>query len=108
MRASIVGLAATFAMLSSGSIARAQDGKSNRVAAPRPGAAGRAAGRANGQQPLVRELRQRFNGVIQRQLNLSDENARRLEKVDRQFQQQRAELNREEKAARLSLQDALA
>ena len=52
--------------------------------------------------------KRRFSRVVQRQLNLSDENTRRLERTDRQFELQRAQLNRDEREARLGLQAALA
>ena len=98
-----MAIATAFAFASIGSVANAQEG---RVA--RPGAAARVPGRANGQQPLVRELRQRFTVVIQRQLNLSDENTRRLETIDRKYELQRSQLRRDEREARLGLQAALA
>jgi len=104
-RASLV-IATAFAALSFAAVAGAQEGKIARLA-PRQGAA-RAAGRANGQQPLAKELRQRFAGVIQKQLNLSDESARRLAAVDKKFEQQRVQLRRDEREARLGLQAALA
>jgi Spy/CpxP family protein refolding chaperone len=105
MKRSFVAVAA-FAVLSLASGLSAQDARAGRAA--KRAEAARGAGRAGPQQPLVRELRQRFNGVVQKQLNLSDANARRLESVDRQFQQQRAQLNREAKEARLGLRAALA
>ncbi len=105
MRRASIAFATALAVLAFGGVAGAQEGRAGRIA-PRQGAA-KAQGRANGQQPLVRELRQRFAGVIQKQLNLSDENARRLASVDRKYEQQRTQLRRDEREARLGLQSAL-
>ena len=107
MRRWPTAVAAAFAVLSLASVSSAQDGRAGRAGAAR-GAPQRGAGRAAGQQPLARELRQAFGAVVKRQLNLSDENARRLERVDRQFEQQRTQLRRDEREARLGLQAALA
>jgi hypothetical protein len=102
MKRGMISVASVVAMLSLASVGSAQEGRAGRVGA------GRAAGRASAQQPLARELRQRFSGIVQKQLNLSDENARRLEKLDRQFERQRVELRRDEREARQGLQAALA
>lgn len=104
-RASIV-FATACAALTFASVAGAQDGRAARI--PQRQGAARAPGRANEQKPLVKELRQRFAGVIQKQLNLSNENARRLATVDRKYEQQRTQLRRDEREARLGLQSALA
>jgi len=106
MRPLSIALAGALAVLSISGVAGAQEVGAAR-GAPRQGVA-RANGRGNAQQPLVRELRQRFNGVVQKQLNLSDEDARHLERLDRQFEQQRVQLRRDEKEARVGLQAALA
>lgn len=107
MRHSSAILAASFAVLSFASAASAQDGRAGRVGA-RPGGAQRGAAPGAGQLPLARQLRQQFSRVVQRQLNLNDENTRRLERTDRQFEVQRAQLNRDEREARFGLQAALA
>src|SRR5690242_11541214 len=106
MRHFVLGVSTLLTALALAGSATAQESRAG--SAPPAGRAGRAAGRAGAQQPLARELRQRFNATVQRQLNLSDENARRLEKVDRQFEQQRTQLRRDEREARLGLQAALA
>jgi hypothetical protein len=108
MRHASTVVAAAFALLSVASISGAQDGRANRAAATRPNAQRGAAGRAAGQQPLARQLRQQFARVVQRQLNLSDENAKRLEDSDRKFEQQRTQLRRDERQARMGLRAALA
>ena len=107
MRRISFAVPAAVALLSIATVAGAQDGRAaGRL--PRQGAQ-RGAGRATGQQPpLARELRQRFASAIQRQLNLSDENAKRLQETDRKFELQRTQLRREERQARLGLQAALA
>jgi Spy/CpxP family protein refolding chaperone len=102
MRWSSIATTVMFATLSVASVSGAQEGRAGRAGAQR------GTGRAGGQQPLARELRQRFGAVVQRQLNLNDENTRRFEKVDRQFEQQRVQLRRDERQARLGLQAALA
>lgn len=106
MRRFSLGVSAVITLLALASSASAQEARAG--SAPPAGRAGRAAGRAAAPQPLVRELRQRFNATVQRQLNLNDENARRLERVDREFEQQRTQLRRDEREARLGLQAALA
>ena len=104
MRHASIAIAAAFGLLSISRGASAQDGRVNRAAGAQRGAAGR----ASGQQPLARQLRQQFARVVQRQLNLSDETAKRLEESDRKFEQQRTQLRREEREARLGLRAALA
>ena len=59
------------------------------------------------QQALVRRIRQAFGGVVQRQLNLSSENFAKFQRVDRQFQQQRNQLQRGERQTRLALKAAM-
>lgn len=93
-------------------------GRSNVPAAgARPfqgGRGARAAGRA-GQDPaalanrqaLARQVRQAFNAVVRRQLDLNDEKWRQLQKVERRYQQQRGQLQRDEKATRLGLAAAI-
>ena len=104
MRRHSLLLSAVVALCASSAIAGAQNARAGRAAARSAGGAGR----ANAQQPLVRELRQRFNGVVRQQLNLNDEKARQLDRVDRQFEQQRNQLRRDEREARLGLQAAMA
>ena len=59
------------------------------------------------QQALVRRIRQAFGGVVRRQLNLNDENWKKFERVDRQFQRQRTQLQREERQTRFALKAAM-
>ena len=107
MRHASFAVTAAFALLSIAGVAGAQDGRVNRV--PVRSGAQRGAGRAAGQQPpMARELRQKFAAVIQRQLNLSDENAKRLQQTDRKYEQQRVQLRREERETRQALRTALA
>ena len=60
------------------------------------------------QQALVRRLRQAFAGVVRRELKLSDEKFAQFQRVDRDFQQRRGQLQRDETAARLALRSAMA
>jgi len=59
------------------------------------------------QQMLVRRIRQAFGGVVRRQLNLDDAKFQQFTKVDRQFQQQRTQLLRDERQTRLALRAAM-
>jgi hypothetical protein len=59
------------------------------------------------QQLLQQRVRQAFSGVVRRQLNLNDDQAKRLGDVDRQYQIQRNQVNRDEREARLGLKAAL-
>lgn len=58
-------------------------------------------------QALVRRVRQAFNGVVRRQLDLNDDQAQRLQGVEQKYQRQRAELQRDEHQARLALAAAI-
>jgi Spy/CpxP family protein refolding chaperone len=59
------------------------------------------------QQALVRRLRQAFGGVVRRQLSLNDETYTKFERVDRQFQQRRNQLLRDERQTRFALKAAM-
>lgn len=99
-------VSAAVALLSIASVAGAQDERVSRVPA-RPGAQ-RGGGRATGDQPLPRQLRQQFATVIQQRLGLNDENAKRLQASDRKYELQRTQLRRDEREARQALGVALA
>ena len=60
------------------------------------------------QQALVRRVRQAFGGVVRRQLNLDDEKWTQFQRVDRRFQQQRNQLQRDERETRFALKAAMA
>ena len=60
-----------------------------------------------GQQALVREIRQRFAGVVHRQLNLTPDKAQQFDRVDRQYERQRAEIQRSERQSRIALKAAM-
>ena len=59
------------------------------------------------QQALVRRIRQAFGGVVRRQLNLNDEKWTQFERVDRDFQRRRNQMQREERQARFALKAAM-
>jgi Spy/CpxP family protein refolding chaperone len=59
------------------------------------------------QQALVRRIRQAFGGVVRRQLDLNNEKFAQFERVDRQFQQQRNQIQRDERQARFALKAAM-
>jgi Spy/CpxP family protein refolding chaperone len=81
-----------------------------RARAGRVGGRGRAGGPPPDgprRQMLAREVRQAFQGVVRRQLGLTDEQAKRLEQVDTRYAAQRTEVNKDERSARQSLRAAL-
>lgn len=90
------------------SVTGAQVARPNRDVLGRPGRGqlGDSAPPAE-QQALVRRLRQAFGGVVRRQLNLNDENWQKFERVDRQFQRQRNQLQRGERQTRFALKAAM-
>lgn len=87
--------------------ARPFGGRGGRVG--QRGARGRA-GTPDGarRQALAKQVRQAFAGVVKRQLNLSDDQARQLQTVDNRFQRQRTDLLRSERQTRMALAAALA
>jgi Spy/CpxP family protein refolding chaperone len=60
------------------------------------------------QQALQKAVRQRFAAVVRTRLNLTDEQAQRLEATDQRFQRQRNQIGQEERASRQALAAALA
>jgi periplasmic protein CpxP/Spy len=66
-----------------------------------------AKGAAANQQALVKQIRQRFEAVIRKQLNLTDDQARQLRAVETRIQPQRNQLQRDERQARLALRAAM-
>ena len=83
---------------------------------PRQGGGGRgarAAARAAqdpaaaNRQALARQVRQAFNGVVRRELDLNDQKWRQLQTVERRYQQQKAQVQRDEKDARVGLKAAM-
>ena len=65
-----------------------------------PSRSGRAAG-------VGATIRQAFGGVVRRQLDLNDEKWNQFERVDRRFQQQRNQLQRDERETRFALEAAM-
>ena len=107
--------AASFATAAASAAGAQQRGESAsaRPLAPRAGRLGRARpgmqqpGRNPEQRALVNQVRQAFNGVVRRQLNLNDDQAAQLQRVEQKYTQQRAQLQRDEKQARLALAAAI-
>ena len=58
-------------------------------------------------QERQRRVRQAFDGVVRRQLNLDDQKMRQLRKAQTKFEQQRRMLNVDERQARLALRAAM-
>ena len=65
------------------------------------------AGARSNQQALARQVRQAFAGVVRRQLSLTDDQAVQLRDVEQRFQQQRNQLQRDERQTRLGLAAAM-
>jgi hypothetical protein len=60
------------------------------------------------QQALQKAVRQRFAAVVRTRLNLSEEQAQRLDATDQRFQKQRTQIGQQERASRQGLAAALA
>ena len=76
--------------------------------APRPGGRGGLRGQPPAERQLLqRQVRQAFAKAVKRQLNLSDDQMRRLQSVDFKFERQRIALLRDERQARLGLKTAM-
>lgn len=76
--------------------------------APRPGGRGGLRGQPPAERQLLqRQVRQAFAKAVKRQLNLSDDQMRRLQSVDFKFERQRIALLRDERQARLGLKIAM-
>ena len=112
----LVAAAAIFASASSAAVARAQ---TETTAAKAPlrgrGLGGRAArglpprqGAGPKRQELQNAVRKRFAQVVRTRLNLTDEQAQRLNAADQRFQRQRNQIGQEERASRQALAAALA
>jgi len=105
------------AMLALSSVASAQRADSGIARRPngRPlgGRMGRGAAAASAnevpgnQQALVRQVRQRFNQVVRRQLNLTADQSRQLMTVQGKFNPQRNQIQRDERQSRLALRAAM-
>lgn len=65
------------------------------------------AGFAN-RRALAQQVRQHFNQVVRRELELPDDKWRQLQQVDRRFQQQRNAVTADERQTRLNLKAAMA
>lgn len=61
----------------------------------------------NERQALQRRVRQAFAGVVRRQLNLDATKMQQLQRVDQKYEQQRREVLRSEREARLNLKAAM-
>jgi len=108
MRTLILRLAiAMLALSATGSLAGAQVARPNRDLRARGARALGDSATPAEQQALVRRVRQAFSGVVRRQLNLNDEKWTQFERVDRRFQQQRNQLQRDERQTRFALKAAM-
>jgi Spy/CpxP family protein refolding chaperone len=64
-------------------------------------------GNVAGQAALAQQIRQRFGGVVRRQLNLDQSKWQQFDRVDKQFQRQRNQIQRDERESRLGLKAAM-
>lgn len=115
----IVGFAlATFALAASPVAARAQGGvlppPARRQAVRQAIKAQRQAERADSGKPvpneraeLQRQVRQAWQGVVRRQLNLNQEQMRSLNQVNGKYERERNSIVRDERQARLALKAAM-
>lgn len=107
-----LGPLAVLATLASLSLARGVEAQGGRAGRGRgdvpPGAMPPGGGRMDPEeQALRRQIRQRFNERVKRQLSLSDDQARQLEQTDQKFNRQRADVTRDERDARQGLRALL-
>jgi hypothetical protein len=86
------------------STAAAQRGDSGRL---RPGGRGGRGQPPAERQMLQRQVRQAFAKAVRRQLDLNDEQMRKLQSVDFKYERQRVALLRDERQARLGLKAAM-
>jgi hypothetical protein len=99
---------ATGTLLALSAVLPAQTRQAERASVQAERAAARGtAGRGGNQQALAIQVRQAFAGVVRRKLNLNDDQARQLQATQQRFQQQRNDVQRSEKAARLGLKAAM-
>jgi Spy/CpxP family protein refolding chaperone len=105
---SVMLVAAALCASAVGSSASAQGGRGQGGGGGgRPRAQLRDSGEIANQQALVRKVRQAFGGVVRRRLNLNDDQWKRFDRVDRQFQRQRNQLRQQERQTRLALRAAM-
>ena len=82
--------------------------RSDTAAPLRPGARGGLRGQPPAERQLLqRQVRQAFAKAVRRQLNLSDDQMRRLQSVDLKYERERIALLRDERQARLALKGAM-
>jgi hypothetical protein len=62
---------------------------------------------AANRQELVRRVRQAYNEAVKKELDLNDDKWHQLQDMDRRYQQQRQQVQRDEKAARLGLKSVM-
>src|SRR5689334_11998784 len=74
----------------------------------RPGGRGGLRGQPPAERQLLqRQVRQAFAKAVRRQLNLSDDQMRKLQSADFKYERQRVALLRDERQARLGLKSAM-
>jgi Spy/CpxP family protein refolding chaperone len=104
----VIFVRASAVALMIGAFASGAAGQRSDSGAPRPGGRGGLRGQPPAEQQLLqRQVRQAFARAVKRQLNLSDDQMRKLQSVDFKFERQRIALIRDERQARLGLKIAM-
>jgi hypothetical protein len=104
----VILLRASAVALMVGAFASCAAGQRADSGAPRPGGRGGLRGQPPAERQLLqRQVRQAFAKAVRRQLNLSDDQMRKLQSVDFKFERQRIALLRDERQTRLSLKSAM-
>jgi Spy/CpxP family protein refolding chaperone len=104
----VIFVRASAVALMLGAFASGAAGQRPDSGAPRPGGRGGLRGQPPAERQLLqRQVRQAFAKAVKRQLNLSDDQMRRLQSVDFKFERQRIALLRDERQARLGLKIAM-
>lgn len=91
-----------------GAFASGAEGQRTDSSPPRPGGRGGLRGQPPAErQMLQRQVRQAFAKAVRRQLNLTDDQMRKLQSVDLKYERQRFALLRDERQARVALKGAM-
>jgi hypothetical protein len=104
----VILVRASAVVLMVGALASGAAGQRSDSGGLRPGGRGGMRGQPPAERQLLqRQVRQAFAKAVRRQLNLSDDQMRKLQSVDFKFERQRIALLRDERQARLGLKTAM-
>ena len=73
----------------------------------RPGLGGRAMDSGQGRERLEAEVRRNFSRVVRERVGLNDDQMRRLQPITQKYEQQRRQIQMQERQTRMSLQAAM-